>query len=187
MPALPIVVRFGESVLMLFNGWRKQWELPDGMRYPGETPRQPARRELAEETGIGAVDLDFVAVAECDLQRPSRQEYTAIYRIDLQVAPVGGQRRGVSVLVVGSAVIGERADESTRRRDGETHCDVESLIRMEWGAGQDEWLVSQRWVSSCRNRLVSPAKPASLMPCRTTSICRCGPTLTIAADPEATD
>jgi 8-oxo-dGTP diphosphatase len=40
-----------------------------------------------EETGIGAVDLDFVAVAEVDLRRPSRREYTAIYRTDLQIAP----------------------------------------------------------------------------------------------------
>jgi 8-oxo-dGTP pyrophosphatase MutT (NUDIX family) len=63
---------------MVFNGWRRQWELPGGMRDPGETTRQAAVRELAEETGIRSVDLDFVAVAEVDLQRPSRREYTAI-------------------------------------------------------------------------------------------------------------
>jgi 8-oxo-dGTP diphosphatase len=88
VPASLIVVRFGDLVLMLFDGWRRQWELPGGMREPGETARQAAVRELAEETGIGPVDLDFVAVVEWDLRRPSRREYAAIYRTDLQVAPV---------------------------------------------------------------------------------------------------
>jgi 8-oxo-dGTP diphosphatase len=87
MPASLIVVRFEDSILMLFNGWRRQWELPGGMREPGETAWQAAVRELLKETGIGSVDLDFVAVAEVDLRRPTRREYTAMYRADLQVAP----------------------------------------------------------------------------------------------------
>ncbi|MGH3426452.1 MAG: NUDIX hydrolase [Pseudonocardiaceae bacterium] len=87
MPASLIVVRFEDSVLMLFNPWRRQWELPGGRRESGETARQAAVRELAEETGIGPVDLNFVAVAECDLRGPSRREYTAIYRTDLRDAP----------------------------------------------------------------------------------------------------
>ena len=87
MPAALVVVRFAESVLMVFNGWRQQWELPGGMREPGETPRQAAVRELAEETGIEAAELDFGAVAEVDLRLPSRREYTALYRADLQCAP----------------------------------------------------------------------------------------------------
>lgn len=87
MPASLVVVRFKSSVLMVFNGWRRQWELPGGMREPGETARQAAVRELAEETGIRSVDLNFVAVAEVDLCRPSRREYTALYRTDLHHAP----------------------------------------------------------------------------------------------------
>jgi 8-oxo-dGTP diphosphatase len=87
MPASLVVVRFEDAVLMLFNDWRQQWELPGGMREPGETARQAAVRELAEETGISSVDLDFIAVAEVDLRRSNRQEYTAIYRTDLQDVP----------------------------------------------------------------------------------------------------
>jgi 8-oxo-dGTP diphosphatase len=87
MSASLVVVRFEDSVLMIFDSWRRQWELPGGKRDPGETARQAAVRELAEETGIETVDLDFVAVAECDLRQPSRREYTALYRTDLQVAP----------------------------------------------------------------------------------------------------
>jgi 8-oxo-dGTP diphosphatase len=87
MPASLVVVRFEDAVLMLFNDWRQQWELPGGMREPGETARQAAVRELAEETGISSVDLDFIAAAEVDLRRSNRQEYTAIYRTDLQDVP----------------------------------------------------------------------------------------------------
>lgn len=87
MPASLVVVRFDDSMLMLFSGWHRQWELPGGMREPGETARQAAVRELAEETGIRSVDLDFVAVAEVDLRRPRRREYTALYRTDLHHPP----------------------------------------------------------------------------------------------------
>ncbi|MBV9012689.1 MAG: NUDIX hydrolase [Pseudonocardiales bacterium] len=87
MPASLVVVRFEDSMLMIFDSWRRQWELPGGKREPGETARQAAMRELEEETGIEAVDMDFVAVAECDLRQPNRREYMALYRTDLQVAP----------------------------------------------------------------------------------------------------
>jgi 8-oxo-dGTP diphosphatase len=87
MPASLVAVHFEDSVLMIFDSWRRQWELPGGKREPGETTRRAAVRELAEETGIETVNLDFVAVAECDLRRPNRREYTALYRTDLQVAP----------------------------------------------------------------------------------------------------
>jgi 8-oxo-dGTP diphosphatase len=52
MPLSLIVVTFAGRVLMVFDRWRKQWELPGGMLASGETARQAAVRELAEETGI---------------------------------------------------------------------------------------------------------------------------------------
>jgi 8-oxo-dGTP diphosphatase len=48
------------------------------MLAPGETARQAAVRELAEETGVWTTDLDFAAVVEFELQRPARREYGAI-------------------------------------------------------------------------------------------------------------
>ncbi|WP_340688661.1 NUDIX hydrolase [Amycolatopsis coloradensis] len=71
----------------MFDSWRRQWELPGGMRETGESPREAAVRELGEETGIHGVDLSFAAVAEFDLTKPERRELLAVYRVQLQVVP----------------------------------------------------------------------------------------------------
>ncbi|ONI79859.1 DNA mismatch repair protein MutT [Actinosynnema sp. ALI-1.44] len=87
IPASLVVVVHANAVLMMFDGWRKQWELPGGMREHGEFPRQAAVRELHEETGIQGADLAFVAVAEFDLTQPARRELLAVYRTRLEVVP----------------------------------------------------------------------------------------------------
>ncbi|MGB3444863.1 MAG: NUDIX hydrolase [Actinophytocola sp.] len=87
MPASLVVVAHDGAVLMIFDSRRKHWELPGGMREPGETARQAAVRELREETGIHAEDLTFAAVAEFGLVRPERRELLAVYRVQLRVVP----------------------------------------------------------------------------------------------------
>ncbi|MFC4857218.1 NUDIX hydrolase [Actinophytocola glycyrrhizae] len=87
LPASLVVVVHAGAVLMVFDRWRKEWELPGGMREPAETARQAAVRELREETGISGVGLTFAAVAEFDLVKPQRRELLAIYRVRLQSVP----------------------------------------------------------------------------------------------------
>ena len=87
MPLSLIVVVYADRVLMVLDAGRGQWELPGGMREREETARQAAVRELAEETGIVAADLESAAVAGFALTRPARREYAAVYRLVLRAMP----------------------------------------------------------------------------------------------------
>src|ERR1051326_4111055 len=48
LPAALVALWRGACVLMVFDRFRQQWELPGGGIEPGETPRQAALRELLD-------------------------------------------------------------------------------------------------------------------------------------------
>ena len=87
MPASLVVVVCAGRLLMVLDAWRGHWELPGGMREGAETALQAAVRELAEETGITAEDLEPAAVAGFVLTNPDRREYAAVFRLVLPTVP----------------------------------------------------------------------------------------------------
>lgn len=87
LPLSLVVVAHAGKVLMIFNRWRQEWELPGGMIEPQETPREAARRELREETGIDTADLRFRARTLFSLKRPDRREYAAVFSVLLNDLP----------------------------------------------------------------------------------------------------
>ncbi|SEG70951.1 NUDIX domain-containing protein [Thermomonospora echinospora] len=79
MPAALAVVWCGRHLLLVFDRFRRQWELPGGRIDPGETPRQAAVRELHEESGLHLPALTLAGYARFRLTGPPRDEYAAIY------------------------------------------------------------------------------------------------------------
>lgn len=53
------IIRVNGLLLICYNRYRRQWELPAGGIEAGETPRQAAVRELYEETHQTQAELDF--------------------------------------------------------------------------------------------------------------------------------
>lgn len=90
--ALTRGVHGGLSVLLVERRWAPftgYWALPGGHVDPGEHPRDAARRELAEETGV-FVETEWLILAGVydALGRDPRGRYrSSAYRVDLIGAP----------------------------------------------------------------------------------------------------
>ncbi|WP_051722776.1 NUDIX hydrolase [Streptomyces albus] len=69
----------GDRLLMVYERDRATWELPGGGIDPGESPREAAVRELAEESGQIADELRFTGYGLYTLGRRRRLVYGAVY------------------------------------------------------------------------------------------------------------
>ncbi|GAA2400564.1 NUDIX hydrolase [Actinomadura vinacea] len=79
LPLALAAVWDGPRLLLVFNRFRRCWELPGGLIDPGETPYQAAVRELSEETGLDLPALALVGYARFQLVAQQRPEYGAVY------------------------------------------------------------------------------------------------------------
>ncbi|MDM7829897.1 NUDIX domain-containing protein [Cellulomonas edaphi] len=94
--SLVVVRRPDSAVLVGLNRWRLTWELPGGVREPGETARGAALRELSEETALVVADLVWIGLARFELAGPApRAELAAVYladvSVEVDVTPVDGE------------------------------------------------------------------------------------------------
>lgn len=47
-----VILNKKNEVLLIFKYWTKNWEFPQGSLKTGESPKEAARREIAEETAL---------------------------------------------------------------------------------------------------------------------------------------
>jgi 8-oxo-dGTP diphosphatase len=79
MPAALVAVWYGRYLLLVFDRFRQEWELPGGRIDPGETAIQAAVRELHEESGLHLPILTLAGYGRFRLTMPPRDEYAAVF------------------------------------------------------------------------------------------------------------
>lgn len=73
------VITCDHRVLMVYNIWRQQWELPAGRREGNETEKECAIRELYEETGQHVTDLEFKGLLKLKNSSDGSVKYNPIF------------------------------------------------------------------------------------------------------------
>jgi 8-oxo-dGTP diphosphatase len=71
-----------EGAVVVFNKWRRVWELPGGLVDAGEAPRDTAVRETREEAGCEARAVRWLGVTEVN---DGRTHFGAVFACDVEV------------------------------------------------------------------------------------------------------
>jgi 8-oxo-dGTP diphosphatase len=79
-----VLARGPGGVVLVFNRYRKVWELPGGLIDPGESAAACARRELAEEAECVAGPLRWLGIVEVD---DGRRHGGAVFAADVATVP----------------------------------------------------------------------------------------------------
>lgn len=79
-----MIARSPDGAVLVFNRFRKVWELPGGLIDPGESPRRSAERELAEEAGCAARDTEWLGIVEVN---DGRTHFGAVFRCGVDTVP----------------------------------------------------------------------------------------------------
>lgn len=77
-----IVARSPEGIVLVFNKFRRVWELPGGLIDPGEAARDTAVRELWEEAGCEAREVSWLGVTEV---KDDRTFFGGVFAGEVQV------------------------------------------------------------------------------------------------------
>jgi 8-oxo-dGTP diphosphatase len=79
-----VLARSPKGVVLVFNRYRKVWELPGGLIDAGESARACAARELAEESGCTARDLEWLGLIEVEDGTP---HFGAVFTCNVDEVP----------------------------------------------------------------------------------------------------
>ena len=79
-----IVAKNEKGFLLLYNTWKKHWEVPGGIIEPGETIRKCAEREMLEETNQIAEKMIFKGLMKLKFKN-NRTEYGGLFSAYIKV------------------------------------------------------------------------------------------------------